>query len=328
MTGSSMKLDMIYNEDCLEGIKKLPDKSVNLIIADPPYNIKKAEWDRIPDYIEWCGKWILECQRVLKDNGSFYWFHNNMPTISRLMIWLEENTDFIFKQFIVWNKKFKDAKNEGYLQGYNEVEGLRNYQRMAEYLLFYTFQDETGLTKIHGNNDCFKQIRDYLREEKNRASLKTCKQINQFLGVDDNGGGMASHYFSEKIGLQQWALPTKIMYEKLQRTGFFQRPYGELRQEYENLRYIFNNQKTYHSVWNCEIAEKNGHITPKPISLIENILKHSSNKDDIVLIPFVGSGNECMACQNLDRHYIGFEISSKYCEIARTRLSEVQLELI
>ena len=72
-----MKTNTIYNEDCIEGMKRLPDRSINLIIADPPYNIKKAEWDKIPDYINWTGRWMLECQRVLKDNGSFYWFHND-----------------------------------------------------------------------------------------------------------------------------------------------------------------------------------------------------------------------------------------------------------
>jgi len=91
-----MKLDIIYNEDCLEGMKRLPSKSVNLIIADPPYNIRKANWDRIPNYIEWCGQWLIECQRVLKYNGSLYMFHNYMPTILKLMIWIEKHTDFIF----------------------------------------------------------------------------------------------------------------------------------------------------------------------------------------------------------------------------------------
>lgn len=321
-----MKLNVIYNENCLQGIpKRLPDKSVNLIVVDPPYNINKAEWDKIPNYINWCGKWILECQRVLKDNGSFYWFHNNIPTISRLVIWLEENTDFVFKQFIVWNKKFKNAENEGYLQGYNEVDGLRNYQRMAEYLLFYTFQDETGSSAIYNNPTCFKRLKEYFYNEKKKGKF-TNKDINRILGTATNGSGMAGHYF--KFDKIQWILPTKKMYQKLQKTGYFRIPYEDLRSEYENLRYTFNNQKTHHSVWNYEIAKKNDHLTPKPILLIENILKHSSNKGDVVLIPFVGSGNDCIACQNLGRRYIGFEINPKYCEIAKQRLSEIQLELV
>lgn len=64
----------LFCGDCLEHLKNIPDKSINLVLTDPPYNIKKADWDNIPDYINWCGKWLLECQRVLKDNGSLYFF--------------------------------------------------------------------------------------------------------------------------------------------------------------------------------------------------------------------------------------------------------------
>ena len=45
--------------DCLEVMKTLPDNSVDAVVTDPPYNIGKAEWDKIPDYIEWCGKWKI-----------------------------------------------------------------------------------------------------------------------------------------------------------------------------------------------------------------------------------------------------------------------------
>ena len=83
-----MELDVIYNQDCLEGMKLIPDDSIDLIVTDPPYNIGKAKWDKIPNYIEWCGKWFIECQRVLKDNGSFYWWHNDMVQIAQLMEWL------------------------------------------------------------------------------------------------------------------------------------------------------------------------------------------------------------------------------------------------
>jgi len=325
-----MKIDVIYNEDCLGGMPRLDNESIDLIIADPPYNINKADWDRIPNYIEWCGKWILKCQRVLKDNGSFYWFHNYMPTISRLMVWIEENTKFIFKQFIVWNKKFKGAKNEGYLQGYNEVEGLRNYQRMAEYILFYTFQDETGLTTVMLDTNNFSSLRQYFKDYQRALGL-TKKQIINLIGQK------ADHCFRWKSS--QWNLPTKETYNQLaklpinngfkrQEYKFIKREYEDLRQEYEDLRYTFNNQKTHHSVWNYEIAERNNHLTPKPIPLIENILRYSSNENDIILIPFVGSGNDCIACKKLGRHYIGFEINPEYCEIARKRVAEVQLELI
>ena len=61
-----MEIKLLHG-DCLELMKDIPDKSVDLILCDPPYNIGKAKWDKIPSYIEWCGKWFIECQRVLKE---------------------------------------------------------------------------------------------------------------------------------------------------------------------------------------------------------------------------------------------------------------------
>jgi len=71
-----LKLDTIYNEDCLEGMKKLSDKGVDLVITSPPYNIgvdygvykDNLEWN---DYLNWCNKWIKQVSRVLKFDGRF-----------------------------------------------------------------------------------------------------------------------------------------------------------------------------------------------------------------------------------------------------------------
>jgi len=315
-------IDTIICGDCLEVMPQIPAKSVNLAILDLPYNIKKATWDSIPAYMTFVGSVFAECERVLKDNGSLYWFHNDFNTIVDVYTWLRDNSRFVFKQFIVWNKKFKGAAIEGYLQGCYEIEGNRNYRRFAEYILYYTFQDETGLTQIYGNDDCFKPIKEYMQHEKGKAGLKTCEQINRLLGVPATGGGTASHHFSDKAGAH-WALPTEETYKKLQTTGYFNRDYEELRAEYEELRYTFNNQKTHHSVWNYSIAEKNGHITPKPIKLIETIIEHSTNDGDTVLDPTAGSGTTAVACKRSDRHYICIEKEPEYCAIAEKRLAEM-----
>jgi DNA modification methylase len=54
----------------------LPDECVDLIIAYPPYYKICGEfdfiWDNVDEYIEWCKQWTLECERILKPNGSFY----------------------------------------------------------------------------------------------------------------------------------------------------------------------------------------------------------------------------------------------------------------
>ena len=261
-------LNKILYGDCTELMKDIPDKYINLIIADPPYNIGKAKWDKIDKYIEWCGTWIIEYQRLLKDNGSFYLFHNDMMQLKDIMIWIEKNTNFIFKQFIIWNKKFKGSKNEGYLQGYIESNLNRNYQKFAEYILFYTFQDETGLTKIMGN--CVYPIRDYIRNEILRAKGKiNLKQINNILGTADSGGGIASAVLS--LDKTVPAFITKKHYLKLREWLNNDCNNEYLREEYEDLRYTFNNQKTHHSVWNYEISNlKEEHLTSKPKNLIHS----------------------------------------------------------
>ncbi len=65
----------LYNMNAVELLKNMHSKSVDLIFADPPYNIKKAQWDTFSsqkEYVDWSMKWITEAQRVLSDNGSLF----------------------------------------------------------------------------------------------------------------------------------------------------------------------------------------------------------------------------------------------------------------
>jgi site-specific DNA-methyltransferase (adenine-specific) len=62
------------------------------------------------------------------------------------------------------------------------------------------------------------------------------------------------------------------------------------------------------------------HPTEKPIDLIKTLVENSSNENNIVLDPFVGSGSTLVACKNTNRKYIGIEKDEKYCEIAKQRL--------
>ena len=82
--------------DCIEIMRTLPDASVDLVLADPPYNIKVRgeEWDNLgAGYIDWMIEWLLEAQRVLKPNGVLYIWHNDMPQIARLLVAMEQRTN-------------------------------------------------------------------------------------------------------------------------------------------------------------------------------------------------------------------------------------------
>jgi site-specific DNA-methyltransferase (adenine-specific) len=65
----------LFQGDSLEWLKSLDKESVDLIFADPPYNINKAEWDKFENqekYIEWSMQWIGEAYRILKPTGTMY----------------------------------------------------------------------------------------------------------------------------------------------------------------------------------------------------------------------------------------------------------------
>ncbi len=68
--------------------------------------------------------------------------------------------------------------------------------------------------------------------------------------------------------------------------------------------------------------ENVGHITQKPLSLIKKIVEISSEKQDIILDPFLGSGTTVVACKDLHRNFIGIEINPDYCKIAEERLTQ------
>ena len=69
------KNNVLYEGNSIEWLKSIENETVDLIFADPPYNIKKADWDKFESqekYIQWSMKWIEEAARVLKKTGTLY----------------------------------------------------------------------------------------------------------------------------------------------------------------------------------------------------------------------------------------------------------------
>ncbi len=93
---------LIILEDCLKVIKNIKDNSIDLIFADPPYNIGKEFEQKLPkeDYIKWFKEWIDECMRILKPTGTFYFM-----TATQFMPYLDSYVDskyFVLSR-IIWH---------------------------------------------------------------------------------------------------------------------------------------------------------------------------------------------------------------------------------
>ena len=111
----------IINGNCLEEIKKIPDKSFDLIFADPPYNMQLGEnlrrpdnskvksvdddWDKFQNfksYDEFSVIWLQECKRILKDDGTI-WVIGSYHNIFRLGFHLQ-NLDYWILNDVIWRK--------------------------------------------------------------------------------------------------------------------------------------------------------------------------------------------------------------------------------
>ena len=68
------------------------------------------------------------------------------------------------------------------------------------------------------------------------------------------------------------------------------------------------------------------HLTPKPLDMIERIIKASSNKGDLVLDCFMGIGTTALACKNLKRNFIGCDNNEEFVRIANERLKNGNLK--
>jgi site-specific DNA-methyltransferase (adenine-specific) len=70
------------------------------------------------------------------------------------------------------------------------------------------------------------------------------------------------------------------------------------------------------------------HPTQKPVALMEYLIRTYTNEGDLVLDNCIGSGTTAVACLELNRHFIGIELSPEYCEIAKKRIKEIQPQLV
>jgi site-specific DNA-methyltransferase (adenine-specific) len=322
-----MEVNKIYHDDWMNN--QLPDKSVQLIIADPPYYKVKGDfdfvWKTFDDYLQDVERWAIECKRVLADNGTLYWY-GDAKNIAYAQIIFDKHFNLL--NSLVWENT-NDHK-----QQIRFNTDLRTFAPLTERLLMYSNEvDKTGLQEIQNNQTLYKPIRDYFLEQKQNCNY-TFKQINEeCFGSASNGGGMASNILtSYKDG---WTFPTKEKYEALQKIGLCHKPYEELKTEYEELkaeyeelRRPFNNERFYGDVIRIPNYETGNHEhdTPKPEKLTREIILISSRPNDLILVPFAGSGTECAMAIKENRNFIGFEINEKHANYGNKRVDNIKVQ--
>lgn len=251
---------LIYCDDAIKAMEKLPGGIVDLTITSPPYNIGKEYENILPldSYIEWTRKWIEQVYRLTSPSGAF-WLnlgYISLPQRAKaipLPYLLWERIPFYLIQEIVWN----------YGAG---VSTKLSFAPRNEKFLWYVKNPEHYTFNLD-------DVRDpnvkYPNQKKNGK-----------IRVNPIG----------KNPSDVWQIPKVTTGEGM------------------------NGRRAS--------PERTTHPAQFPIAVIDRIMKACSNRGDVILDPFIGSGTTAEVAINNDRLVVGFEINEAYVDVASQRISK------
>lgn len=239
----------------------LPNNSVDLIIADPPYNINKDfngnkfNKKNYKEYVDYTDSWIKLLKPILKETGTIY-ICCDWKSSSAIELVLKKY--FIIQNRITWQRE----KGRG---------ALKNWKNSMEDIWFAT----------NSNNYIF-NVEDVKIRRKVIAPYKIQGKPKDW--EETKMGNFRNTYpsnFWDDISVPYWSMP-----------------------------------------------ENTAHPTQKPEKLIAKLILASSNKNDYVLDPFLGSGTTSVTSKKLNRNYIGIEQNVQYCMWAEKRLEDAETDKI
>ena len=320
---------VVYCGDNLEQLAKLPPECVDLIYIDPPFNSnrnyevfwgetkeKRSFEDRHEStqaYIDYMRPRCVQLSRVLKKTGSFY-YHCDWHACHYVKVMLDqimgENN---FRNEIIWQRT----------NSHNEA---KQYGRIHDTIFFYTGTDSENYTwNSIRTSYSPEQMKRYKQDEDGRwytGQDMTAERLDSDSGKFEWRGTMPPHtrgwgYTLEQ--LEEWWAKGLIL---LKRDGT---------PRMDGLKKYLDEMpgKGLQSVWTDipripnTSAERLGYPTQKPLALLDRIISSSTNKNDIVLDAFCGCGTALVAAQNLDRQWIGIDISPTACRVMAKRLRDV-----
>jgi DNA modification methylase len=244
-----MLINEIYEGDCLKIMADFPPESVDLIFADPPFNIG-IQYDNSPDsreykdYVGWSRRWIGAATRLLKKNGSFYVAIGDEYAAEIRMIGRKNN--LVLRNWIIWHYTFGQNQRKKFSRAHTHI--------------FYWVADKHNFT---------------------------------FNADDIRVPSARQMVYSDKRAHPKGRVPDDVW--------TFSRVCGTFKERIGD------------------------HPCQMPEALLERVILASSNKGDLLLDPFCGTGTTLAAAQKLGRNYVGIDVSPRYCEISRARLQQAYL---
>jgi DNA modification methylase len=326
---------VIYCGDNLEQLAKLPDKCIDLIYIDPPFNSnrnyevfwgetkeKRSFEDRHEStqaYIDYMRPRCQQLARVLKPTGSFY-YHCDWHASHYVKVMLDQIFgESGFRNEIIWKRTSAHS---------NAKQGTKEYGRTHDVLFFYCNGREWTF-----NTQYVAYSAEYTQSHYRYVEEGTGRRYRKGDLTANKGGGDTEYEWTCPDGRKVkpysgrfWAYSKAKMKEFEDQGRLVYTSSGM--PEYK--RYLDEMPgQALGDLWddidalNSQAQERLGYPTQKPLSLLERIIQVHSNSNDIVLDAFCGCGTALVAAQNLGRQWIGIDISPTACRVMAKRLRDV-----
>jgi site-specific DNA-methyltransferase (adenine-specific) len=296
-------LNTIQLGDCIELMNARHEGSVDLVFADPPFNIG-YDYDVYEDskehrkYIDWSADWIRAVYRVLKPNGTF-WLSIGDEYAAELKI-ESLKAGFHCRSWVIWYYTFG-------------VNCSKKFTRSHTHLLYFVKDPNNFTFREEDLENRVPSARELVYNDKRANSKGRLPDDTWIIRPADAIGEMISDE-DESWYPQLYSLPTD------QDRTYILRPH-DLENSFapsENTWYFPRVAGTF--------KERAGfHGCQMPEQLLGRIIRTCSNPGDIVLDPFSGSATTLAVAKKLGRRFTGFEISKAYVKYGLQRLSNIRV---
>lgn len=330
-----IELNRVYNEDCVEGIKRIPDASVDCILTDPPYlYLKKQKLERPFDE-----QFLFsEFKRILKPTGFVVLFGRGTSFYRWNTILAE--LGFTFKEEIVWNKKYSSSpllplsRVHETISIFAKKNGVINkvkvpYLEMKKYDLDNILQDINRLKSVLKNPISLNAVLDFI--ENNRKFIDK-KYVDRYTVSIQPGVNKVDRSTAVLSAIENGMSEKSIIrcdYTRVDRPNNaavrHDAPTGDRSVNVIQCMSCGMNEKSI--IPEGRDHYKTIHPTQKPVRLLERLLALTTQPGDVILDPFSGSWSTEIACIDTGRRYIGFEIDKEYYEAGMKRFNEHQSKL-
>lgn len=250
--------------DVLEVLPTLP-VGAQVVLADPPYNIGKdfgndSDKQTMDDYLAWCERWVDECLRILRPDGTMF-IYGFSEILALVLAHIHARHPTLGRRWLVWHYTNKTTPS------------CQFWQRSHESILVLWKKD-----RVFNRDDVREPYTDiFLENAVGKTRAATAGRFSK--------GTATTTYKAHPQG----ALPRDVI-------------------------------KVPALAGGAGAKERVNHPTQKPLDLCQRLLLSCKQTDGYVLVPFAGSGSECVAAKQLSLPYIGVELNPDYAALCTERL--------